>query len=198
VDPGAKPGYLKFADISGPNGKPDGKIDANDKTILGSRLPKWQGGLTNTFHYKNLHLNVFLQTSQGALRNNVNLTFADEGGRMNIPAEIEYWSASNPINDRPSLNAQAVSATRGYGYPKDASYTRLKDVTLSFTAPSKLLEKIKLAGLTLYASGRNLHTWTKWQGWDPENDFTFRGSGDWVNNYPPVRSFVFGANITLR
>jgi TonB-linked SusC/RagA family outer membrane protein len=198
VDPAAKPGYLKFADLSGPNGKPDGKIDAYDKTVLGSRLPKWQGGLTNTFHYKNFHLNVFLQTSQGALRNNVNLTFADEGGRMNIPSEIQYWSESNPINDRPSLNAQAVSATRGYGYPKDASYTRLKDVILSFTAPSKWLERIKLAGLTLYVSGRNLYTWTKWQGWDPENDFTFRGSGDWVNNYPPVRSFVFGANISLR
>jgi hypothetical protein len=64
--------------------------------------------------------------------------------------------------------------------------------------PQALLDKIKLAGLTIYASGRNLHTFTDWQGWDPEQDFTFRGSGDWVNNYPPVRSFVFGANITLR
>lgn len=193
VDPSAKPGYLKFRDING-----DKKIDANDMSILGSRLPKWTGGLTNTFHYKNLHLNIFIQTSQGALRNNVNLTFADEGGRMNIPAEIEYWSASNPINDRPSLNAQAVSATRGYGYPKDASYTRIKDVTLSYTVPQSLLDKIRLASVTLYASGRNLYTFTDWQGWDPENDFTFRGSGDWVNNYPPVRSFVFGANIALR
>lgn len=193
VDPSAKPGYLKFRDING-----DKKIDANDMSILGSRLPKWTGGLTNTFHYKNLHLNVFIQTSQGALRNNVNLTFADEGGRMNIPAEIEYWSAANPINDRPSLNAQAVSATRGYGYPKDASYTRIKDITLSYTVPQSILDRIRLSSLTIYASGRNLYTFTDWQGWDPENDFTFRGSGDWVNNYPPVRSFVFGANIALR
>ncbi len=197
-DPSAKPGYLKFADLSGPDGKPDGKIDANDRSILGSRLPKWTGGLTNTFHYKNFHLNVFLQTSQGALRNNVNLTFADEAGRINIPQEIAYWTSQNKINDRPSLNAQAVSATRGYGYPKDASYTRLKDVTFSYTASSHLLDKIKLSGLTLYVSGRNLYTFTNWQGWDPEQDFTFRGSGDWVNNYPPVRSFVIGANITLR
>lgn len=192
-DPGAKPGYLKFADING-----DKKIDPSDRSILGSRLPKWQGGLTNTFHYKNFHLNVFFQTSQGALRNNVNLTFADEAGRINIPEEIQYWSVNNPINDRPSLNAQAVGANRGYGYPKDASYTRLKDITFSYTAGSKLLDKIKLAALTLYISGRNLHTFTNWQGWDPEQDFTFRGSGDWVNNYPPVRSIVFGANISLR
>ena len=193
VDPTARPGHLKFRDVNG-----DKKIDANDRTILGSRLPKWSGGLTNTFHYKNFHLNVFIQTSQGAMRNNVNLTFADEAGRMNIPAEIDYWTATNPINTRPSLSALAVTGNRGYGYPKDASYTRLKDVTLSYTMPPSVLEKIKLATVTLYLSGRNLHTWTSWQGWDPEQDFTFRGSGDWVNNYPPVRSFVLGANITLR
>lgn len=193
VDPTAKPGHLKFADING-----DKKIDANDRSVLGSRLPKWTGGLTNTFHYKNFHLNIFIQTSQGALRNNVNLTFADEAGRINIPKEIDYWTVSNPINDRPSLSALAVAGNRGYGYPKDASYTRIKDVTLSYTASSRLLDKIRLSSLTFYVSGRNLHTFTDWQGWDPEQDFTFRGSGDWVNNYPPVRSFVFGANITLR
>ncbi|MES2649313.1 MAG: TonB-dependent receptor [Bacteroidota bacterium] len=193
VDATAKPGHLKFKDIDG-----NGKIDGNDRSVLGSRLPKWTGGLTNTFHYKNFHLNVFFQTSQGALRNNVNLTFADEAGRMNIPAEIDYWTTTNPINDRPSLSALAVTGTRGYGYPKDASYTRLKDITLSYTVPSAILDKIRLASLTFYTSGRNLYTWTKWQGWDPEQDFTFRGSGDWVNNYPPIRSFVIGANITLR
>ena len=193
VDPTAKPGHLKFKDING-----DKKIDANDRSVLGSRLPKWTGGMTNTFHYKNFHLNIFIQTSQGALRNNVNLTFADEAGRINIPEEINYWTKENKINDRPSLSALAVSGTRGYGYPKDASYTRIKDITFSYTLPQTILDKIKLASVTLYASGRNLYTFTDWQGWDPENDFTFRGSGDWLNNYPPVRSFVFGANITLR
>ena len=154
--------------------------------------------MTNTFHYKNFHLNIFIQTSQGALRNNVNLTFADEAGRINIPEEINYWTKTNKINDRPSLSALAVTGTRGYGYPKDASYVRIKDITFSYTIPQTVLDKIKLASVTLYASGRNLYTFTDWQGWDPENDFTFRGSGDWLNNYPPVRSFVFGANIALR
>ncbi|MEO6232512.1 MAG: TonB-dependent receptor [Ferruginibacter sp.] len=193
VDPSAKPGFLKFKDING-----DKKIDGNDRSILGSRLPKWQGGITNTFHYKGFHLSVFIQTSQGALRNNGNLTFADEAGRINLPTEINYWTPDNKINDRPSLSALAVAGTRGYGYPKDASYTRIKDITFSYTAPASFLDKIHLGGLTLYASGRNLHTFTNWQGWDPEQDFTFRGSDGWLNNYPPVRSFVFGANITLR
>lgn len=195
VDGSAKPGYIKFRDLN-----KDGKIDANDRSILGSRLPDWTGGITNTFHYKDFHLSVFIQTSQGGLRNNGIYSYADEGWRINLPAQIDYWTPTNPINDRPSFSDGALGHYRslGYGFPKDASYTRIKDVTLSYTMPQSILSKLKLGSLTLYASGRNLHTFTDWVGWDPEQDYTFRGSGDWENNYPPVRSFVFGANITLR
>jgi TonB-linked SusC/RagA family outer membrane protein len=189
-DPGAKPGDLKFADING-----DKKITADDKSILGTRQPKWTGGITNTFHYKNLHLNVFFQTVQGALKNNSNLTFADEQYRMNTPAEIGYWTPENKSNTRPSMS---YTNTRGYGYPTDNSYARLKDVTLSYTFPQAALDKMRLGGLTVYASGRNLYTFTKWIGWDPENDFSFRGSGDWTNNYPLVRNYVVGVNVALR
>jgi TonB-linked SusC/RagA family outer membrane protein len=195
VDPSAKPGYIKFRDLN-----KDGKIDANDRSILGSRLPDWTGGITNTFHYNNFHLSVFIQTSQGGLRNNGVYSYADEGWRINLPAQIDYWTPTNPINDRPSFSDGALGHYRslGYGFPKDASYTRIKDVTLSYTMPQSILSKLKLGSVTLYASGRNLHTFTDWVGWDPEQDYTFRGSDGWENNYPPVRSFVFGANITLR
>ncbi len=190
-DPGAKPGDLKFADISG-----DKKITAADKMILGQTRPKWTGGLTNTFHYKNFHLNIFIQTVQGALKNNVTLTYADEAGRMNIPGATGYWTATNKSNTRPSLAYN--SGVRGYGYPSDNSYTRIKDVTLSYIFLQKMLDKIKLSSLTVYASGRNLYTFTDWIGWDPENNYSFRGSGDWTNNYPLTRSIVFGVNLSLR
>jgi TonB-linked SusC/RagA family outer membrane protein len=189
-DPGVKPGDLKFADMDGSK-----TVTADDKRILGSTLPKWIGGLTNTFHYKNWHLNIFIQTFQGAIRNNVNLTFADEAGRMNTPKEIGYWTEENRSNSRPSLR---YTNSRGYGYASDNSYTRIKDVTLSYTTPQKLLTKTGLGSLTFYVSGRNLYTFTDWVGWDPENDFTFRGSGGWDNNYPLVRSFIFGVNVGLR
>lgn len=190
LDPGAKPGDLKFADLNG-----DKKITADDKTLLGQTGPKWIGGLTNTFHYKDFHLSIFIQTAQGALKNNVTLTYADEAGRMNIPADAGYWTATNKSQTRPSLS---YTNTRGYGYPSDNSYTRIKDVTLSYTFPQRILDKIKMGGITVYASGRNLHTFTNWVGWDPEFNYSFRGSGDWTNNYPITRSIVFGANITLR
>lgn len=189
-DPGAKPGDLKLADTNG-----DGRITADDRVILGQTAPKWTGGLTNTFHYKNFNLNVFIQTVQGVTKNNNDLNYGDETGRRNTPAVIGYWTSTNGNNTRPALS---YNNTRGYGYASDASYTRIKDVTLSYVFTSKILEKLNLGSLTLYASGRNLYTFTNWIGWDPESNYAPRGSGDWVNNYPVTRSFVFGANISLK
>ncbi len=190
LDPSAKAGDLKFADMNG-----DKKLTPDDKVVIGQIAPKWTAGFTNTFHYKSLHLNIFIQTIQGALKNNVTLTYADEAGRMNIPEETGYWTAENKSNTRPSL---AYTNSKGYGYPSDNSYTRIKDVTLSYVFAQRLLDKMKLGSLTVYASGRNLYTFTNWIGWDPENNYSFRGSGDWTNNYPLTRSIVFGVNVSLR
>lgn len=189
-DPGAKPGDLKFADTNG-----DHKITADDRIILGHRSPNWIGGMTNTFNYKNVHLSIFIQTFQGAMKNNADFSYADEQGRRNTPGDIGYWTAENKNNDRPALS---YTNTRGYGYPMNSSYTRIKDVTLSYIFPQRLLTKMSLGGLTVYASGRNLYTFTKWVGWDMENDYDTRGSGNWVNNYPLVRTIVFGLNVTLK
>jgi len=193
-DPGAKPGDLKFADLNG-----DGQITADDREVLGQTAPKWTGGLTNTFHYKNLNLNIFIQTARGITKTNNDLNYGDETGKRNTPAEVGYWTAGNQSQSRPALS---YNNTRGYGYASDASYTRIKDVTLSYVFGQKVLDKLHLGSLTIYASGRNLHTFTNWIGWDPENNYAPRGvinsSIDWNNNYPTVRSFVFGANISLR
>ncbi|CAN5334806.1 TonB-dependent receptor [soil metagenome] len=198
-DPGAVAGDLKFADLNG-----DKKITADgDRVILGQTAPKWTGGLTNTFHYKNLHLNVFVQTVQGVTRNNADLTYADETGKRNTPIAVDYWTAENMSQTRPSL---AFKNPRGYGYASDAGFTRIKDVTLSYVFSQKLLDKLHLGSLTVYASGRNLYTFTNWIGWDPEAVQQPRGtqanSSDantsWTNNYPLTRSFVLGLNISLR
>jgi TonB-linked SusC/RagA family outer membrane protein len=195
-DPTAKPGDLKFKDISGPNGVPDGKIDANDRIVLGQTDPKWRGGMTNTFTFKNLHLSILIQTSQGAIKNNNDLTYADEQGRRNTPAEVGYWTPENKSQTRPSLAYNA--ATRGYGFPTNNSYTRIKDVTLSYVFSKALLQKIRLQGLTVYASGKNLYTFTKWIGWDPESTQDARGAGNWTNNYPFTRQIVIGLNVALQ
>jgi len=191
-DPQAQPGDVKLRDVNG-----DGKIDPNDdKTIQGQTTPKWIGGLTNTFTYKNLSLSIFIQTVQGLKRNNSLLgTASDEMGRRNSPTEIGYWSESNPSNEFRSLSK--TSNRWGYGFPCDASFTRIKDVTLSYQFPAQIINALRISALTVYASARNLATFTSWKGWDPEADITQRGWKDYENNYPMTKSYVFGLNVTF-
>lgn len=190
-DPVAQAGDVKLADLNG-----DHKIDDNDRTILGQTTPKWIGGLTNTFTYKNFTLNVFIQTVQGLMKNNTEIGMAaDEMGRRNGPAEIGYWTPENKSNEWRSLSKS--SNKHGYGFPCDASFTRIKDITLSYNFPLQIVSNLGIGGLQLYVSGRNLATFTDWIGWDPESSQYGRGSDNWETNYPATRSWVFGINLTL-
>ena len=191
-DPQAQPGDVKLRDVNG-----DGKIDPNDdKTIQGQTTPKWIGGLTNTFTYKNLSLSIFIQTVQGLKRDNSLLgTASDEMGRRNSTTEVGYWTESNPSNEFRSLSK--TSNRWGYGFPCDASFTRIKDVTLSYQFPAQITNALRISALTVYASARNLATFTSWKGWDPEADITQRGWKDYENNYPMTKSYVFGLNVTF-
>ena len=205
-DPQAKAGDVKLADISGPDGIPDGKIDDNDRKIQGQTTPKWIGGFTNTFTYKNFSLSVFIQTVQGHLKNNSLIgTAGDEMGRRNTSTEIGYWTPENKSNKWRSLSK--TSNRHGYGFYEDASFTRVKDITLSYTFPQKWMQSAGLGALTVYASGRNLFTFTDWTGWDPESRQISRGNSSWdstrgetvydSSNYPMTKSFVFGLNLTF-
>lgn len=197
--PGAKPGDLKFADLNG-----DGQITPADMEIQGQGTPKWTGGITNTFHYKNFNLSVFIQTVQGITKYNADLNYADESGRRNTPQAIGYWTTQNASNTWQSL---AYNNPLGYGYPQNASFTRIKDVTLSYSFAKDITDKLHLGSLTVYASGRNLYTFTKWIGWDPEQTYFTRGSGGYTpdgsylssdSNYPLTRDFIFGVNVSLK
>ncbi len=191
----AKPGYIRFADISGPKGVPDSVINASDRMILGSPDPKWTGGLTNVFSYKNFSLRIFVQTVQGVLKNDNQLNWVDLAGRRNVPAGLSYWTPENNNNSSPALS---YTNTYGYGFPRNASFTRLKDVTLTWSLPSSVLSKTGLSEFSVYLSGTNLYTWTPWFGWDPEAYYAPRGAGGSTTNFPQERSVVLGVNITLR
>ena len=146
-DPQAQPGDVKLADLNG-----DGKITPEgDKKIQGQTTPKWIGGMTNTFTYKNLSLSIFIQTVQGLKRNNSLLAMAsDEMGRRNSTTEIGYWTESNPTNEYRSLSK--TSNRWGYGFPRSAAFTRIKDITLSYQFPAQICNMLHLNALTVYAS----------------------------------------------
>ena len=191
----AKPGDLKFEDVSGPAGHSDNAITADDKMILGSPDPKWTGGLSNVFYYGNFNLRIFVQTVQGVLQYNNQLNWIDLAGRRNIPAKLTYWTPDNGNNSSPALS---YTNTLGYGYPRNASFTRLKDITLTYALPPSVLEKTGLQEFSVYLSGTNLYTWTPWLGWDPEATYVARGGDGATTNFPQERSVVLGVNITLR
>lgn len=199
-DPVAEAGDVKLADRNG-----DGKIDDNDRHVKGQTTPKWIGGLTNTFTYKGLSLSIFIQTVQGLMKNNTLLSLAgDEMGRRNTTTEIGYWTPENKSNEWRSL--RKTSNKHGYGYAQDASFTRIKDVTLSYTFPETTMNRVGLGGLTIYFTGRNLFTFTNWTGWDPETRQIGRGISEtnasgqtvsWEDNYPMTKSYTFGINLTF-
>lgn len=205
-DPVAEPGDVKLADISGPDGVPDGKIDNYDRKVLGQTTPKWIGGFTNTFTYKDFSLSVFIQTVQGLKKNNTLVSIAgDEMGRRNTASEIGYWTSDNKDNEWRSL--RKTSNRYGYGFPMDASFTRVKDITFSYNVPKNIISKAGIDGLQVYVSGRNLFTFTDWIGWDPEARQISRGNSSWdstrgetvydSSNYPMTKSYVFGINVTF-
>ena len=200
-DPVAEAGDIKLADLN-----EDGRINNDDRKVLGQTTPKWIGGLTNTFTYKDLSLSVFIQTVQGLKRNNSLIGISgDEMGRRNTTTEIGYWTPENQSNEWRSLRKN--SNKHGYGFPRDGSFTRLKDVTLSYNLPQSIINKTGLGALQMYVSGRNLLTFTDWIGWDPESRQIVRGNSSWdstrgetvydSSNYPAAKSLVFGVNVTF-
>ncbi|MCW3805325.1 SusC/RagA family TonB-linked outer membrane protein [Plebeiibacterium marinum] len=190
-DPVADAGDVKLADLDD-----SGEIDDEDRHIVGQRSPKWTGGLTNTFTYKNLSLNIFIQTVQGGMKRNAHIGMAsDELQRRNSFAEIGYWTPENESNKWRSLSNN--SNKHGYGFNYKNNYTRIKDVTLNYNFSKSLLQKVGVDALSIYVSGRNLYTFTDWIGWDPEEREITRGSNNWDINYPSVKTIVFGVNLTL-
>jgi TonB-linked SusC/RagA family outer membrane protein len=186
-----KPGDIKLKDISGPNGKPDGVIDATyDRTYVGSTVPDWIGGLQNTINYKNFDLGVFLLFRYGQTIDAEILGRYNPGGLGNSPSIINYWTPENPGNDfpRPVENGNIINYN---GYQTltfvDGSFFKVKTLTLGYTLPKNISRKIASDKIRFYVTGNNLYTKTRSdliKGYDPER-------GGSLSN-PIGRQFVFG------
>lgn len=198
TQPTAKPGDLKFKNQNG-----DKVIDLNDRVILGKPFPDFTGGLNNRLRYKDFTLDLFLQWVQGiqTLDANVVETFYPTNEYRNRIAKyyLNRWTESNPTNLYPS-GVDPSSYGGQYAINsftvRDASFLRLKTVNLSYNVPVKTRKFI--TNLQIYASGDNLFTVTKFDGFDP--DASARGesvSKVNYNSYPLARTFRMGVNVTF-
>lgn len=162
AQPTAQPGDVRIRDVNG-----DGKIDPQDRTFIGSLQPSYIAGLSNTIRYKGFTLSAFLHTVQGVKRSNPllasNQVFTEV--RRNT-LKLDYWTPENPINTYPANREEANALA--VAFYEDASYIRLKNVTLSYDLPTSLTTRMGVEGLRLYVTGENLWTQTDWHGLDPE------------------------------
>ncbi len=194
----AKAGDRKYRDING-----DGKIDANDRTILGSAQPKFTFGFNNTLSYKGFDLSFFFQGSQGNKLANFNsFNLLNFTGQNNVAAEagLDRWTPENPGNKYPralssgSLDVGIFSSA----IVEDASYLRLRNVTLSYSLPNQVLKRAKIQSVRVYISGSNLWTLTKYSGSDPEaNTYGQSTTLIGVDNGGYPQSKIYQAGVTL-
>ncbi|AUC23449.1 TonB-dependent receptor [Polaribacter sp. Z014] len=182
---GTQPGYVKIKDVNG-----DFVINGDDRVVQGQRDPKVVWGLTNTLNYKNIGLNFFITGVSGNTKSN-DLWNTDvyQGVRRNT-VNRDWWTPTNPTNTI-FANDELASSQGGFQATRyeDASFVRLRDITLSYDLSDEILKKLKLSKLKLYVTGRNLVTITDWTGTDPE-----LGS---QRSTPQVKEYVLGLNIGL-
>lgn len=190
-------GDIKYKDISGPEGKPDNVIDEYDKTNIGSPMPKFTYGWTNTFRYKNFDLSVFINGSYGnkvfnylgmkltrmnsAWSNQTN-AIADRAILAPIDPDKTYSDGSHwyddvsnvyVVNSGTSIPRATIQDPNDNDrisdrYIEDGSYLRFKNITLGYTFPTKTVKQWGLQNLRLYTNIQNLWTITKYTGYDPE------------------------------
>jgi TonB-linked SusC/RagA family outer membrane protein len=162
--PNARPGDARVRDVNG-----DGRITADDRTFLGTEDPSYIAGLSNTLRYGSFSLGAFLHAVQGVTRYNDLLLAEVTVGHVRLNTLLfEYWSPQNPINTR-WANRDAANPY-GVGAFDDASFIRLRDLTLSYDLPAAVVGRLGAGGFRLFANGRNLWTHSTWTGMDPELD----------------------------
>jgi TonB-linked SusC/RagA family outer membrane protein len=213
VDPTT--GDAMFEDINS-----DGEINQDDRQIVGQGIPTYFGGFDNNFTYKGFSLRVFFQFSGGNdIFNQSRFAYENYGafpGSASIPygnynkRSLDYWREPGDVTSipRPSHAREGSADAQFYRfstqYLEDGSFVRLRNVRLAYTFPNEWISAAGLNSLTLYFSGQNLYTWTKYLGFDPEIN-TNTASAESLNTLQgedfgtlgQARTFMFGINIGL-
>ncbi|WP_445455411.1 SusC/RagA family TonB-linked outer membrane protein [Flavobacterium sp. HNIBRBA15423] len=169
---------------------------ANDRRATGkSNLPKYQGGFGFNTDYKGFFLNTLFSYAYDVWRIDNQLTWAynpDFIGDDNVSADLlNAWTPQNTNTNIPSLSASNTSLSGDSDrFLYDSSFLRLKNVSVGYNFPAKMLQNTPISSLRFYAQGENLLTWTKWRGFDPEAITSLS-----VTNFPNPRTISFGASI---
>ena len=212
----SRPGDIRYIDISGAQGVPDGIISDFDKQILGDAMPKLSFGVTNTFDYKNFDLTIFMNGYSGNKIFNMSLyrTYSVDGFQ-NVAAVKDRWRAptldtsgnpisgtGNPSNTIPRLLSRQETrpVLVSDRYIEDGSFIRLRNITLGYNFSRGFLTKLDISRVRVYCDLQNYVTWTKYSGFDPEvSEFGDNNTGLGIDKYtfPMTKSVTFGLQVAF-
>ncbi len=185
-----KIGDFIYADING-----DGKVNADDRTVLGDNNPDYIIGFQSSFGFKNFDLSFNIQSRQGFELLNAMHRYTAEAWGNNLSI---YLTDQAP---RPVWGVGSASHTRPSSWHvEDGSFIRVRNITLGYAFPKGLSNKGSFNNLRVYASALNPFTWTKYSGYNPEVSNNFGDAiraGEEFGNYPVSKSFVLGLNASF-
>ncbi len=199
---GTEPGDVKYADISGPEGKPDGVINNNDMTIIGSPFPDVTFGFNIEMQYKQFDFTAFFQGTHGNDIFDATVTNLMGSTISNFRVEmLDRWTGEGTSNTVPRVTHenQAINTLQSTRFIKDGSYLRLKNIQLGYSLPDRMLNGTFISDLRFYMAAQNLFTITKYDGLDPElgidptRGVTAIGIDE--GRYPTARTYSLGLNI---
>jgi TonB-dependent starch-binding outer membrane protein SusC len=200
------PGDMYFVDVNGapkeagklsdPN--PDGIIDNNDRTFIGSQIPGYYYGINMGLDWKGFDVSLFFQGVGDVQKFNLARASGESMSAQNAPNQWatvkDRWTTSNPSTTMPRgiINDPAGNGRFSDRWIESAAFFRLRNINVGYTLPHSIWEKVGVGeSMRIYLSGNNLLTLTKWTGIDPEESDR---SGSVI---PPVRIFTFGINATF-
>ena len=182
----SQPGFVKIRDVNG-----DGVLNQDDRQIIGYSDPRFIWGTTQTVSYKNVSLSFFIHGVHGHMKSNPLLDDNDVWPQVQRNTiRKNWWTPDNPTNDwyMNHVNARLMSGQTITVFER-AGFVRVKDISLSYDVPPRLLERIRVARLRPYVTARNLFTFTNYTGMDPELSDQ-RG-------VPLQREYVFGVTLNF-
>ncbi len=188
------PGDFQYADISGPDGKPDGIVDIRDREIIGNPHPRFIYNFNSNISWKNFTLSVIFEGLADIDRLlKANGQTPMEGDRNNaLSYWIDRWTPTNTNTKLPRLgginNGAAITSTF---YIQDVSYLRMKNFELGYNVPEKFTKKYAISRLRIFIGGQNLLTFTKMKNFDPER--TRSNNSDQLT--PLYKTYTAGVNV---